>query len=195
MQYNPFLSSSNSIKRVLYRAETIYIIPYHQNSGLCSNAGQQKWTEAIPRSQKETNKPKLSLEEKQQLILSRSLKEFAIRQKRRQEGIFHDEEVYEGRKVFYNYRSEFHHQNPSINETFTKMWITIPVACVIAVALFLISQAHIIWNRKRIMKENSMDRARRATFIASGQVAKMKAERAAKKEAVERVQNVAKSSL
>lgn len=55
--------------------------------------------------------------------------------------------------------------------------------------------AHIIWNRKRIMKENSMDRARRATFIASGQVAKMKAERAAKKEAVERVQNVAKSSL
>lgn len=45
------------------------------------------------------------------------------------------------------------------------------------------------------MKENSMDRARRATFIASGQVAKMKAERAAKKEAVERVQNVAKSSL
>ena len=86
MQYNPFLSSSNSIKRVLYRAETIYIIPYHQNSGLCSNAGQQKWTEAIPRSQKETNKPKLSLEEKQQLILSRSLKEFAIRQKRRQEG-------------------------------------------------------------------------------------------------------------
>lgn len=60
------------------------------------------------------------------------------------------------------------------------------------VTLFI---AHIIWNRKRIMKENSMDRARRATFIASGQVAKMKAERAAKKEAVERVQNVAKSSL